>query len=183
MRDHPALLIIDMFSLFDFPGAEPLMPLAEQAAGHIARLRRHFDASQWPVIYINDNFSDWRCDFRQQVERCRQRPGPAATIATLLAPKPEHYFVLKPKHSAFLATPLPILLAKLQARRLVMCGMTAEGCVMASALDAKSREYEVVLAREAIAGLPALKRQALEVMRGSQVADVRSVASILRWHR
>ncbi len=183
MHDQPALLIIDMFSLFDFPGAEPLVPLAEQAARHIARLRRHFDDRQWPVIHVNDNFSDWRCDFRQQVERCRQTPGPAATIATLLAPKPDHYFVLKPKHSAFLATPLPILLAKLQVRRLVMCGMTAEGCVMASALDAKSREHEVVLAREAIAGLPALKKQALDVLRGSQVGDVRSVASILRWRR
>lgn len=178
---RPALLIIDMFTRFDFPGGRALAPLALHAAGHIARLRRHFDARHWPVIYANDNFSDWQCDFRQQVERCQQTPGQSSAIAALLAPLPGHYFVLKPKHSAFLATPLPILLAKLDTRRLVVCGMTADACVMATTLDAKAREHDVVLAREAIAGLPVAKQQALDVMRRSDAAEVCRVASILRW--
>ncbi|WP_146256718.1 cysteine hydrolase family protein, partial [Stenotrophomonas maltophilia] len=113
----PALLIIDMFSRFDFPGAQALVPAAERAARQIRRLRDHFDDHGWPVIYANDNFSDWKRDFRQQVEQCRRDGGPAGRIAELLSPLPDHYFVLKPKHSAFLATPLPVLLAKLGVRR------------------------------------------------------------------
>ena len=119
MADDPstALLIIDMFSRFDFPGAQELAPAAERAARQIRRLRDHFGERGWPVIYANDNFSDWKRDFRQQVEQCRRDGGPAGRIASLLSPLPGHYFVLKPKHSAFLASPLPILLAKLGVRR------------------------------------------------------------------
>ncbi len=71
----PALLIIDMFSRFDFPGAQALVPAAERAARQIRRLRDHFDDHGWPVIYANDNFSDWKRDFRQQVEQCRRDGG------------------------------------------------------------------------------------------------------------
>ena len=73
-----ALLIIDMFSRFDFPGAQDLAPVAERAARQIRRLRDHFDDRRWPVIYANDNFSDWKRDFRQQVAQCRRdgaQPG------------------------------------------------------------------------------------------------------------
>ncbi len=183
MTDRPALLIIDMFSRFDFPGAAALAGPATRAARHIARLRDHFDGKGWPVIHANDNFSDWQRDFRQQVAICRQTPGAASRIATLLMPGPDHYFILKPKHSAFLATPLPLLLAKLQARRLVLCGMTAEACVLATALDAKAREHDVYLAREAVEGVTSLKKQALHVLGQSIAAQIVSVADVLRWRR
>lgn len=70
-----ALLIIDMFSRFDFPGAQDLAPAAERAARQIRRLRDHFDDRRWPVIYANDNFSDWKRDFRQQVAQCKRDGG------------------------------------------------------------------------------------------------------------
>ena len=42
MADDPstALLIIDMFSRFDFPGAQELAPAAERAARQIRNVRR-----------------------------------------------------------------------------------------------------------------------------------------------
>lgn len=174
-----ALLVIDMFSRFDFPDAAALAPLAERAARQIRRLRDHCDEHHWPVIYANDNFSDWKRDFRQQVEQCRQDGGPAARIATVLAPVPGHYFVLKPKHSAFLATPLPILLAKLGVRRLWLSGMTADSCVLATALDANAREYDITIAREAVAALPARKRHALDLLAASGAAQVMPVSRLL----
>jgi len=174
MQTHPAtaLLIIDMFSRFDFPGAAQLVPSAEAAASQIRRLRDRFDARQWPVIYANDNFSEWKQDFRQQVAQCVQDGGPAARIATMLSPTADHYFVLKPKHSAFLASPLPILLAKLGVRRLWLSGMTADSCVLATALDANAREFEVRVAPEAVAGLPAPKRRAMALLANSGAAQV-----------
>ncbi|WP_295575206.1 isochorismatase family cysteine hydrolase [uncultured Stenotrophomonas sp.] len=174
-----ALLIIDMFSRFDFPGARELAPIAERAARQIRRLRDQCDARKWPVVYANDNFSDWKRDFRQQVEQCRQDGGLAARIATALLPLPDHYFVLKPKHSAFLASPLPVLLAKLGVRRLWLSGMTADSCVLATALDANAREFEVVLAMEAVAGMPSQKRRALALLTDSGTARVARLSSLI----
>ncbi len=53
-----ALLIVDMFSKFDFPQAEALEASAIAAAKAIAQLREHFQVSGRPVIYANDNFAD-----------------------------------------------------------------------------------------------------------------------------
>jgi nicotinamidase-related amidase len=181
MADDPstALLIIDMFSRFDFPGAQKLAPAAERAARQIRRLRDHFDERGWPVIYANDNFSDWKRDFRQQVEQCQRDGGPAGRIATVLSPLPDHYFVLKPKHSAFLASPLPILLAKLGVRRLCLSGMTADSCVLATALDANAREFDIVVAPEVVAGLPSQKRSALALLAGSGAARIARLPSLV----
>ena len=173
MQKHPAtaLLIIDMFSRFDFPGAAQLVPSAEAAASQIRRLRDRFDARRWPVIYANDNFRV-EAGFPPAggAVRAGWRPGrPDCHDAVSTA---DHYFVLKPKHSAFLASPLPILLAKLGVRRLWLSGMTADSCVLATALDANAREFEVRVAPEAVAGLPAAKRRAMALLANSGAAQV-----------
>ena len=51
-RPSTALLIIDMFSRFDFPGADALAPAAENAARQIRRLRDHFDDQGLSLIHI-----------------------------------------------------------------------------------------------------------------------------------
>ena len=103
--------------------------------------------------------------------------GAAGRIADLLSPLPDHYFVLKPKHSAFLATPLPVLLAKLGVRRLWLSGMTADSCVLATALDANAVEFDVVPAREAVAGMPSQKQRAMALLADSGAARVARIAS------
>lgn len=113
------------------------------------------------------------------MEQCRRDGGPAGRIASLLSPLPGHYFVLKPKHSAFLASPLPILLAKLGVRRLCLSGMTADSCVLATALDANAREFHVVLAPEVVAGLPSRKRRALALLADSGAARIARLSSLV----
>ncbi len=172
MAPTAALLLIDLFSLFDFPQGRRLAPLAVRAAEQAARLRAAFDARRLPVIYANDNFGDWQRDFPQLVDACRQRGGASARIAAELAPRPGDYFILKPKHSAFLATPLPVLLAKLGVRRLVLAGMALDACVLATALDANSREYATVVAADASAALPGRRGPALQTLQRSGAARV-----------
>ena len=46
----PALLIIDMFTLFDFPDAGQAKPKALEAARHISTLAQRFRALGHPVI-------------------------------------------------------------------------------------------------------------------------------------
>lgn len=175
---RPALLIIDMISAFDFPEAPALSGSVIGAARQIRRLRTHFLQQGHPVIYANDNFANWRSDFRELVAMARASGGTGQAVVDLIQPGPEDYFVLKPKHSAFLATALPVLLAKLGVDTLYLTGMTADSCVMATAIDGNAREYQVRVVREAVAGLTVRKREALSVLAASHAAEVVSIRSV-----
>ncbi len=176
---QPALLIVDMISLLDFPGAGRMGLLP--AARGIQSLRRRFHDEGWPVVYANDNFARWLCGFEDLVRMAGAAGGTAGEVAGLLAPAPQDYQVLKPKHSAFLATPLAVLLAKLGVRRLLVTGMALESCVLATAIEANAREFEVVVAREAVAGRPELRDSAFKVLTGSKAARVLGNRAALAW--
>ncbi|HFK2883668.1 TPA: cysteine hydrolase family protein [Stenotrophomonas maltophilia] len=168
----PALVIIDLFSRFDFPDGEQLRPLAVEAARAVRPIRDAFDERGWPVIYANDNFGNWKCGFRELAEECMQTPGAPQEIARTLFPSTTHYSVLKPKHSAFLSTPLQILLEKLGAAPLVLTGMALDSCVLATAIDANSREHECLVVDQATACLPERRSAALDVLSQSGAARV-----------
>lgn len=170
-----------MIGMFDFPEAGRMAPSALRAARAIRGLRDRFHARGWPVVYANDNFARWQSDFRELVAMASATPGPPRRIAELLEPAPEDYFVLKPKHSAFLDTALPVLLAKLGVRRLLLGGMALEACILATAIDANAREFEVAVVREAVAGLPPLRAAALKLLSGSGTAEVVPAERATRW--
>ena len=172
---HPALLIIDMINTFDFEGGQALARRAQDAGLRIATLRRRWHAAGAPVVYVNDNFMQWQADFRELVAVCMHDGMRGAEIARLLQPGPDDYFVLKPKHSAFLATPLEVLLAKLGARELVLTGVATDSCILATALDAHMREFTIRVPRDCVAALtPARTERALALLRDACAADVRS---------
>lgn len=177
----PALLVVDMIGLFDFPGAERIAPSALRAARAIRGLRERFHRRGWPVIYANDNFAHWRSDFRDLVAMAGAAPGAAQGIATLLEPGPDDHFVLKPKHSAFQYTALPVLLAKLGVHRILLAGMALESCILATAIDANAREYPVAVVRDCVAGRPALRAATLKVLEGSKTSDVVDVRRAVAW--
>jgi nicotinamidase-related amidase len=152
-RATSALLIIDMISTWDFPDAAPLAHQAVALAPRIARLKARCGAARWPVVYVNDNRGRWRSDFREQVHLSREAGGVALTITRQLMPDDDDYFVLKPKHSAFFATPLESLLHELQVRRLVLTGVTSDQCVAATVFDARMRGFEVVVPRDCVASI------------------------------
>ncbi len=176
----PALLIVDMFSRFDFPDGERLAPRAVEAAHATLPIREAFDEQNWPVIYANDNFGNWKCGFRELADECLRTPGAPQQIARTLFPKPDHYSVLKPKHSAFLSTPLQILLQKLEAGPLVLTGMALDSCVLATAIDANSREYECLVVEQAVACLPERRSPSLGVLGHSGAARVVSANALLQ---
>ena len=180
--ERPALIIIDLFSRFDFPDGQRLAPLALKAAKKVRQLRSIFDEKQWPVIYANDNFGDWKCGFHQLAEVCRHEEGPAGDIAKLLFPGPDHYTLLKPKHSAFLATPLTVLLAKLGVDQLVLVGMALDSCVLATAIDANSREFSTVVVSDATACIAERRQAALKLLRSTGGVEVCTSAVLMGLH-
>ena len=146
-----ALLIIDMINDFEFPDGEALYAQSLPAAKRIAELKRRAAQSKIPIIYINDNFGKWRSDFQQQVHHCLHDAVRGQSIARLLKPGDEDYFVLKAKHSAFYATPLDLLLIYLKVKTLIITGIAGDVCVLFTANDAYMRDYHLVVPSDCIA--------------------------------
>ena len=136
-----ALVVIDMINDLEFPeGAELLAP-AVTLADRIAALKARARSAGVPVIYANDNFGRWRSDFRDVVDHCLHDGVRGQPLAERLLPESEDYFVLKPKHSAFFATTLETLLEYLGCHTLILTGLSADICVMFTAMDAYVRDY------------------------------------------
>jgi nicotinamidase-related amidase len=171
-RPHAtALLILDMINLFDFEGGQRLARDAARIVPAIATLRARFDRAGAPVVYVNDNFTRWQGEFRDLIDHCIAAGGVSAEIAARLRPAERHYYILKPKHSAFLATALPVLLAKLGVGRLVLAGLAADSCILATAQDANMREFEVWVPGDCVAAQTGARRTgSLALLRTSSVA-------------
>jgi nicotinamidase-related amidase len=176
-----ALLIIDMINTFAYPGGQVLVRHARAAAARARELRDACAQAGMPVIYCNDNFGQWRSDFRAVYERCARPGARGADIATLLTPRPDDYFILKPRHSAFHATPLQLLLQSLRVRRLILAGIAGDGCVMITAHEAHMREYQVAVASDATASQrPASNRRALRHLAEVLGVTVRAARALAR---
>lgn len=149
-RSRSALLLIDLINTWSIDDGARLMRRRRAGLAPIARLRARAEQAGVPVVYVNDNFGQRRSDFEQVVAAARAAHGVAAEIVAALAPGGDDYFVLKPRHSGFYATPLHLLLGTLGVRRLVLSGVAGDQCVQATASDALVRGYEVVVPRDAI---------------------------------
>lgn len=178
-RPISALLIIDMINLFDFEGGGRLAKDAARIAPRIARLKTRFSQAGAPVIYVNDNFMDWRADFKELIAICSYPGNAGAGIARLLTPGPDDYYILKPKHSAFLATPLSLLLAECGVRRVVLTGLAADACILITAQEANMREYQVSVPADCVAAQsPGRRTRALAILKASFSADIRASSAI-----
>lgn len=161
-----ALLLVDVINGFDFEGSEPLVRAANEAAPHILDLANRARNAGVPVVYVNDNFGQWRSDFRKTIAECSRPELPGHQVTQLLVPRDNDYFVLKPRHSAFFCTALELLLDNLGSRTLVLVGFAANICVLFSANDAHMRGYDVWVPADCVASnTPELTSQALEQMR------------------
>lgn len=137
------LLLVDFINPLRFEGAEDIAQPALQAARMTTELKRQLTAQGATSIYANDNYGQWRSDFRQLTDHCRAVAGVPGEMARLLHPASADLAVLKPRHSAFYATPLEVLLQQMHTRRLVITGLAADICVQMTAMDARLRGYEV----------------------------------------
>jgi len=138
-----ALLLIDVINDLAFEGADALITEAEAMAGRLADLRRRAAQAGVPVIYINDNFGQWRSDFRRTVAHCTARKSPGRRVSLQLRPTSRDYFVLKPKHSGFYDTSLDTLLDELRIRRVILTGIAGNICVLFTANDAYMRDLKI----------------------------------------
>lgn len=137
------LLLVDFINPLRFPGAEQLAGPALEAARATATLKERLAAERVATIYANDNYGVWQSDFHSLVSGCLGMEGPPGEIARLLYPQARDLTILKPRHSAFFASPLELLLSEMQTRELIICGLATDICVQLTAMDAFLREYRV----------------------------------------
>jgi nicotinamidase-related amidase len=138
-----ALLLIDVVNDLAFDGSGPLVAQAEAMAAPLAQLKRRATTAGVPTIYINDNFGQWRSDFRRTVAHCTARSSPGHRVSKRLRPTARDYFVLKPKHSGFFDTTLDTLLETLGVRRVILTGIAGNICVLFTANEAYMRDYKI----------------------------------------
>lgn len=173
-KSQRVLLLVDFINALDFPGAEKLAGPALAAAQATAALRKRLRADGVPAIFANDNFGVWQSDFRGLVANCLGRPGAAGEIARTLHPQADDLTVLKPRHSAFYASPLDLLLTGMGARELVVCGLATDMCVQLTAADAFLREYRIWVPSDCTAAeTPDARDTALRYMRDVLKCDIR----------
>jgi nicotinamidase-related amidase len=144
-----ALLVLDVFSTFDFLGGDALLEQTSSITDNLRRLCERYRDAERPVVFVNDNFGRWEESFDDLVLRVRASRGSA--IAAALRPAPSDYQLLKPRHSAFFETALPSLLAYLDVKRIVVAGIAADSCVLSTVMDAHVRGYESIVPKNTTA--------------------------------
>ena len=138
-----ALLLIDILTTFQFPDGDAILKGALKIRDAIVKLKMRARALDIPVLYVNDNFGDWRSEKEVLMGRCLEAKG--GEFVRPLLPDSEDYFVLKPLHSAFYMTPLEVLLRHLQVETLILSGLTSNSCLTVTAHDANMRGFEIYI--------------------------------------
>jgi nicotinamidase-related amidase len=173
-----ALVVVDLVNPLDFEQGPRLLQQALPAARRLARLKARLKRAGWAAVYVNDNFTHWRNDFRELVAICSRDDCAGAPLVRAAPPEQDDYNILKPRHSAFFDTPLELLLAQLGARRVALAGIAGDACVVASAIDAHMRRLEVTVVRDCTASVTAARNAAAMKLLADLGIDVRAAAKL-----
>jgi nicotinamidase-related amidase len=145
------MLIIDVINHFEFEDGPRLLKQALPVASRIARLKARARKLKIPVVYVNDNFGQWRSDAGKLLQYCLRPQAPGRKFVEIVRPDTEDYFVLKPMHSAFYQSPLEALLRNFEASTLVIAGLATDSCIVCTAHDADMREFRIIVAADCCA--------------------------------
>jgi nicotinamidase-related amidase len=157
----PALVAIDLYELAYQGGARPPVELqhtypsscGQYAHAAIEPTKRLFAASRAAGLPIFYSTSDTRPDSLPSRVTATKRPG-TPTDAAVYAIRPEFkplpgdVVITKQRASAFYGTPLLAHLTQLGIKTVIVCGESTSGCVRATAVDAYSNGFHVVMAEE-----------------------------------
>ncbi len=148
------LIVIDM--LEDF--FEPPSGLANLRANLVARTNElvgAFRRAGHPIVWVRQEFrpdlEDAFLDMRRRQRRVTIAGTKGAEILSELERREADPVIVKKRYSAFFGTPLESMLADWQPRTIVAAGVNTHACVRTTVIDAYQRDYDVVVADEAVA--------------------------------
>jgi maleamate amidohydrolase len=198
---RPALLVIDVSWAFCGDKPEPILDSIKRwrsscgeeswiAVDHIKTLIDRAHVRGLPVIYTTAEYRDdnwdaggWRWKNRRQDEDIdRPKSGlDGNEIVAPIAPSPQDIVVYKQKPSGFFGTNLAAYLTLLGCDSVVIVGTTTSGCVRATAVDAFSLNYRVVLAEEGCFDRSEASHAISLCDMHAKYADVLKVAEVLSY--
>jgi nicotinamidase-related amidase len=144
-----ALLLVDVINDFEHEDGERLLEsFRARHAGFVAALEQA-RAGGLTVVYANDTYGDWRGNGPALVERALA--GRGGELVEAIAPDEDDCFVVKPRYSAFDHTPLELILRDREVERLLLGGMSTEGCVAQTAIDGRELGFKITVLAKACA--------------------------------
>jgi nicotinamidase-related amidase len=173
------LLLVDVLNDVDFPGNSQLLKSIPSLGKNMSALKKRCKDAGIPVIYVNDNRGKWRSDFSTILSHCLRPESPGGPMVSQLIPEASDYIVLKPKHSAFYATPLDTLFSYLQVKTVILAGLITNACILSTASELYVRDLDVYVPSDCVAApIKRAHRDALELMKISFDADTKSSANL-----
>jgi nicotinamidase-related amidase len=178
-RSPAVLLLVDVVNHFEFPDGEVILKKALQMAPRLARLKKRAKDSNIPVVYVNDNFGQWRSDSYKLLAHCLRTDCAGKAFVEAVQPDEQDYCVLKPMHSAFFQTPLDLLLRHLGVSAIILAGIATNSCILCTAHDAKMREFKITVVTDCCAARSAREHnEAIENIREMASAQVVTLSSL-----
>jgi len=158
-----ALLLVDVLNDFEHEDGEKLLEsFRSRHDGFVAALERA-RADGLTVVYANDTYGDWRGNGSALVQRALE--GRGGELVEAIAPDENDCFVVKPRYSAFDHTPLELILREREVERLLLGGMSTEGCVAQTAIDGRELGFKVTVLANACATIDeGIEQVALEYL-------------------
>jgi nicotinamidase-related amidase len=144
-----AFVLVDVVQTFEHQDGERLLESFRSRHDGFVRALERARADGVPVIYANDNFGIWDGDAPRLVREALD--GRGGELVEALAPQRGETFVVKPRYSAFDHTPLELILRELEVERLLLGGMSTEGCVAQTTIGARELGFKVTVLGNACA--------------------------------
>ena len=171
MKDHSALLIVDVISDFEFVDGDALFKNARKAIKNIKRLKKNFLADGMPVLYVNDS-DEGRIKTVDELIQHTQGSKNGREIIDEIEPENDS-IILKPQRSGFFGTDLGDRLDREKIERVTVVGWTTDICVLFTAHDAFMRKLKVVVPSDCTTAVrPTHHNDALRFLKRVAEADV-----------
>ena len=170
---------------------------AEQMIANIQRLLSRFRSAARRVIYTchgaqSADGSDLILRRRGRENEARHstdgdsghmpvKKDPGYAIDSRVAPQADELILDKNTSSAFHTTPIDLYLRNMEIETLVLTGVAADQCVLATAIDAADRGFHVILASDAVANLDPGSAAATQILFGRVWGYVMTTDDILSW--
>ncbi|MEM0350186.1 MAG: isochorismatase family cysteine hydrolase [Archaeoglobaceae archaeon] len=141
-----ALIVVDMQKDFCYPDGALYIPGAEMI---FKRMRSVIEKARekMRVIFTQDWHRSDDEEFKIWPKHCIMNTR-GAEIVDELKPREEDYFIKKRRYSAFFGTDLDLLLRELEVKKVYICGVATNICVLHTAGDAAMRGYEVSIIQD-----------------------------------
>ena len=106
---------------------------------------------------------------------------PAHEIDSRVAPADDELVLDKNTSSAFHSTPIDLYLRNMQVETLVLTGVAADQCVLATAIDAADRGFHVIIVTDACTNLDPGSAEAMQILFGRVWGYVMNTADVVEW--